>query len=50
MANNVEGEQPIHFAVAEDAGDIVVLLAKGGKVLSIFIGMCKPGLMRVDFR
>lgn len=30
MANNKEGEQPIHFAAAEDAGDIIVLLAKGG--------------------
>ena len=30
LANNVEGEQPIHIAAAEDEGDIIVLLAKGG--------------------
>ena len=30
MMDNIEGEQPIHFAAAEDAGDIIVLLAKGG--------------------
>ena len=38
-AADVEGERPIHYAAAEDAGDLIVLLAKGGrKYLLIFVG------------
>lgn len=29
-AQDIEGERPIHYAAAEDAGDLIVLLAKGG--------------------
>ena len=38
-AADVEGERPIHYAAAEDSGDLIVLLAKGGrKYLFIFVG------------
>lgn len=33
LAENNEGEQPLHLAAAEDYSDIVVMLAKGGKKL-----------------
>ena len=32
-AKDIEGEGPVHFAAAEDAGDLIVLLAKRGLFL-----------------